>query len=106
MTQYRFHFLNEESIVLTQEEFRFFQKVIAADPNRQLFLCENWGKGFQLHNLTYYEAEEVADLAGEGKVITPPTPAEIREAHKQETSERPTDLGDQLSNPELGESNE
>lgn len=106
MKQYRFHFLNEESVVLTEEEFTTFTQVYTLDPKIELFIVTGWQKGLQLHNMTYFEAEEVAVAVTEGKVIIPPTPAEVREAHKQDTTERPTDLGDQLSNPDLGESNE
>lgn len=102
MLQYRFHFLNEENVILNETEFADFIGRISANPKQELFIPTGWKRGLQLHNMTYFEAEEVQAVS-EGKVITPPTPSEIREAHRQETTERPTDLDDQLSDPKLGE---
>jgi len=99
MIQYRFHFLNEENVILTDAEYGFFLAALKENPNFQLIIVNN--KGLQVHNMTYFEPEEV-DVAGEDKVIKPPTPAELREEKAAMSTTTPTDLGHQLDHPDLG----
>lgn len=100
MISYRFHFLNEETVMLTEAEFAQFQQALANDPKMEFFVVTDWSKGLQLHNLTYYEAIE--QVVGEGKVVKPLTPAELREEKAAMATTTPTDLGHQLDHPDLG----
>lgn len=102
MVQYRFHFLNEENVILTAEEFDVFIKTVSINSQTNIYIDSRTNKGFNMHNMTYFEPEEVEDT-GEGKVIKPPSASEIRAEKEEIEQNTPTNLTDQLTNPNLGE---
>lgn len=99
--QYRFYFLSEDSFVLTAEEMRqVTQLPIEQGKNIIRFASPTREGGINLENVNYYVSEEVE--AGEGVVVKPPTPAELRHQQEEQKENQPVTLDDQLTNPEVG----
>lgn len=99
--QFRFYFLSEDSFVLSAEEMKqLIQLPVEQGRNIVRFASKNREGGINLENVNYYISEDVED--GEGSVVKPPTPAEVRREHDEQEANRPIQLDDQLANPEVG----
>lgn len=101
--QYRVYFLNDSVITLSEEEMQQLVVQTSQRMTTELAFIVNINGGRRLfirvENITYIDQEEIE---GESGVVTPPSPAEIRAQKEAVVTNRPTDLGEQLANPNLG----
>lgn len=95
MKQYRIYFLNGDTFVLTEQEW----KTSMAGTDRFSIRGSREGTFF-FNNITHIVSE---DISTQSQVVTPPSPRQLQDEKKQEQANQPVTLDDQLGNPDVAQ---
>ncbi len=104
MSEYKVFFTNGDTLTLTEEQFNVFQhQIFQAQHNFDSnisFVAVDVDLPFLVLNTILYIRRNTAE--GISTVVTPPTPASLREEKKHEEATQDVTLDAQLDNPEVG----
>ncbi len=100
MTQHRIHFLSGEDLILTQEEFNELRLLLKISLGTFYNIEVNTRQiVIRADTITYIVSEETENIS---TVVTPPTPAALRDEEQKSQANQPVTLDEQLANEEVG----